>query len=110
MASKKDLMKTDRNLPVPNAPRANGVAAMAIVLPVALGAFVSWLTLNPAGVIVGALVGALLSQSPKIAKQWEKAVVLRLGRYVGLRGPGLFFILPLLDSVSAWVDQRIITT
>ena len=52
----------------------------------------------------------LLMQAPKVAKQWEKAVVLRLGRFVGLRGPGLFWIMPLLDSVSAWVDQRIITT
>jgi regulator of protease activity HflC (stomatin/prohibitin superfamily) len=41
-----------------------------------------------------------------IARQWERAVVLRLGRYVGLRGPGLFWIIPFVDNVSAWVDRR----
>jgi len=65
---------------------------------------------NPAGAIVGVLLGLLLAQSPKIARQWERAVVLRLGRYVGLRGPGLFWIIPFVDSISAWVDQRVITT
>jgi regulator of protease activity HflC (stomatin/prohibitin superfamily) len=55
-------------------------------------------------------VGLLLAQSPRIAKQWEKAIVLRLGRYVGIRGPGLFWIVPLIDTVSSWIDQRVITT
>jgi len=66
--------------------------------------------LNPAGIIAGVLLGLLLAQSPKIARQWERAVVLRLGRYVGLRGPGLFWIIPFVDTVSTWVDQRVITT
>jgi regulator of protease activity HflC (stomatin/prohibitin superfamily) len=48
--------------------------------------------------------------APQVAKQWERAVVLRMGRYRGLRGPGLFWMIPLVDSVSAWVDQRVITT
>ena len=48
--------------------------------------------------------------SPRIARQWERAVVLRLGKYVGLRGPGLFWIIPLIDTVSSWIDQRVITT
>jgi len=54
--------------------------------------------------------GHLLALSPKVADQWERAVVLRLGRYIGLRGPGLFWILPLFDRVSSWIDQRIVTT
>jgi regulator of protease activity HflC (stomatin/prohibitin superfamily) len=49
-------------------------------------------------------------QSPKIAKQWERGVVLRLGKYVGLRGPGLFWVLPFMDTVTRWIDQRVITT
>ncbi|MFY9607447.1 MAG: slipin family protein [Blastocatellia bacterium] len=65
---------------------------------------------NPFGVIAGFILGSLLAQSPKVAKQWEKAIVLRLGRYVGFRGPGLFWIIPLIESVSTWIDQRIITT
>jgi regulator of protease activity HflC (stomatin/prohibitin superfamily) len=49
-------------------------------------------------------------QSPKVAQQWERAVVLRLGRYIGLRGPGLFWVVPFVDTVTAWIDQRVITT
>ncbi len=56
------------------------------------------------------LVGLLLMQSPRIAEQWERAVMLRLGRFVGLRGPGLFWIVPFVDRVSSWIDQRTITT
>jgi regulator of protease activity HflC (stomatin/prohibitin superfamily) len=52
----------------------------------------------------------VLSFSPKVAQQWEKSVVLRLGKFVGLRGPGLFWIVPLLDRVSVYIDQRVITT
>ena len=54
--------------------------------------------------------GIILAQSPKIAKQWERGVVLRLGKYIGLRGPGLFWVVPLIDDVSSWIDQRVITT
>ena len=68
------------------------------------------MTLNPGGAIVGVLLGLLLAQSPKIARQWERAVVLRLGKFVGLRGPGLFWIVPFVDQISAWIDQRVITT
>jgi len=75
-----------------------------------LGALATLLTLNPAGAIVGVLLGLLLAQSPKIARQWERAVILRLGKYVGLRGPGLFWLVPFVDQVSAWIDQRVITT
>jgi regulator of protease activity HflC (stomatin/prohibitin superfamily) len=56
------------------------------------------------------LLGLILMQSPKIAQQWERAVVMRLGRFVGLRGPGLFWIAPLIDTVSTYIDQRTITT
>jgi regulator of protease activity HflC (stomatin/prohibitin superfamily) len=91
-------------------PRVNVVSAVVLIVPLLLGALVTWLTFNPAGAIVGAILGALLSQAPKVARQWERAVVLRLGKYVGLRGPGLFWIIPFVDSISAWVDQRVITT
>ena len=82
---------------------------MAFLAPVLLGALATLLTLNPAG-IVGVLLGLLLAQSPKIARQWERAVVLRLGRYIGLQGPGLFWIVPFVDTCPAWIDQRVITT
>jgi regulator of protease activity HflC (stomatin/prohibitin superfamily) len=46
----------------------------------------------------------------KIADQWEKAVILRLGRFVGLRGPGLFWILPIVDTIPVWIDHRVMVT
>jgi regulator of protease activity HflC (stomatin/prohibitin superfamily) len=57
-----------------------------------------------------AVIGVVLMQAPRVAQQWERAVVLRLGRFVGLRGPGLFWIVPFVDTVSSWIDQRTITT
>ena len=45
-----------------------------------------------------------------VADQWEKAVILRMGKYKGLRGPGLFFILPIIDSIDRYVDQRVRVT
>jgi regulator of protease activity HflC (stomatin/prohibitin superfamily) len=57
------------------------------------------------------LVGSfVLSLSPRVAEQWEKGVVLRLGRFVGLKGPGLFWIIPLIDRVAFWIDLRVRTT
>lgn len=93
-----------------NTPRVNIIAALLLAAPTALGLLLTLLTLNPTGVIVGTLLGLILALSPRIAKQWERAVVLRLGRYVGLRGPGLFWVIPMIDSVANYVDQRIITT
>jgi regulator of protease activity HflC (stomatin/prohibitin superfamily) len=46
----------------------------------------------------------------KMANQWEKAVVLRLGKFRGLRGPGVFWIIPIVDSVTAWIDHRVMVT
>src|SRR6266513_185839 len=97
-------------LPAQNAPRLNIVAASLFLFPLILGIIPTVMLKSPAGVIAGIILGLLLAQAPKVAKQWEKAVVLRLGRYVGIRGPGLFWIVPLIDAVSSWIDQRIITT
>src|SRR5260370_42078584 len=104
------LIETRSNLPAPNAPRVNFIADVAFVVPVLLGALSTLMTLNPVGAIAGVLLGLFLAQAPKIARQWERAVVLRLGKYVGLRGPGLFWIIPFVDSISTWIDQRVITT
>jgi regulator of protease activity HflC (stomatin/prohibitin superfamily) len=59
---------------------------------------------------ISGLVAIVVSSSIKIADQWEKAVVLRLGRFHSLRGPGLFFIIPIVDTVAYWIDIRVITT
>ena len=110
MSSHTSLIETRSNLPSVDTPRINVISAVAFLLPLLVGALATWITFNPVSVIVGLLLGLFLAQSPKIARQWERAVVLRLGRYVGLRGPGLFWIIPFVDTVSAWIDQRVITT
>jgi len=110
MAEITSLVQTQRNLPAQNTPRVNVISAVALLTPLLLGLLTLWFTGNPFGVIVGAILGVLLAQSPKIARQWERAVVLRLGKYTGLRGPGLFWIFPFVDSIPAWIDQRVITT
>lgn len=58
----------------------------------------------------GFVISFLISQSIKVAQQWEKAVVLRLGRFHGLAGPGVFFTIPLVDTIPYWIDQRISAT
>src|SRR5919106_3228956 len=88
----------------------NVVAVAVLLVVVAPGAVAFVLTRNPFPLIVAAVVGIVLMQSPRIAQQWERAVVLRLGRFAGLRGPGLFWVVPFMDRVSAWIDQHTITT
>jgi regulator of protease activity HflC (stomatin/prohibitin superfamily) len=56
------------------------------------------------------LIGTLLMFSLKVANQWEKAVVLRLGKFMGLRGPGLFWVIPLVDVIPSWIDHRVMVT
>lgn len=91
--------------------RGPNVIAMFLVFAcLGAGGLVSWLVQDAWPMPVAAVLGAIAAGSPKVAKQWERAVVLRLGRYVGLRGPGLFWIVPGFESVSTWIDQRTITT
>lgn len=60
--------------------------------------------------IISFLIALAISIAIKVADQWEKAVVLRLGKFHALSGPGLFFIIPIVDSVAYWIDVRVITT
>ena len=85
----------------------NGVALAAFVVCTAAGAVASALMNNPGPVIAGALVGTYLLFAIKVVQQWEKVALLRLGKYVGLRGPGMVMIVPVLETLSAFVDQRI---
>jgi regulator of protease activity HflC (stomatin/prohibitin superfamily) len=59
---------------------------------------------------VGTLIGFYFLFAIKVAKQWQKAAVLRMGRFVGLRGPGVFHVVPIVDSLSQYVDQRVRVT
>lgn len=56
------------------------------------------------------VVAAITSSALRVADQWSKAVVLRLGKFRALRGPGLFFIIPLIDTIPYWIDTRVLTS
>src|SRR6202162_3912490 len=85
----------------------SGIGRSMFVICLLAGAIVSAATRYPAGIISGAAVGIYLMFAIRVADQWEKVAVLRLGRYVGLRGPGVFHIIPIVDSLSRFVDQRV---
>jgi regulator of protease activity HflC (stomatin/prohibitin superfamily) len=85
----------------------NQVAVTAFVLFVGAGAAVSAGMHHPAPAVVGGLIGLYLLFAIKVVQPWEKVALLRLGRYVGLRGPGLFHIVPVFETVSPYVDQRV---
>jgi regulator of protease activity HflC (stomatin/prohibitin superfamily) len=60
--------------------------------------------------IAWVLIGTYVLFAVKVAAQWEKAVVLRLGKFRGLKGPGMFWIVPILDSIPSWIDHRVMVT
>ena len=87
---------------------APGVAAFGVCL--ALGAVATALLRSPIPFYAGVLVGVYCMLSIKVVRQWEKVAVLRLGRYVGLREPGMFWIIPIIDTLTPYVDQRVRVT
>jgi regulator of protease activity HflC (stomatin/prohibitin superfamily) len=60
--------------------------------------------------VIAFIIALIVSLSIKVADQWNRAVVLRLGRFQSLRGPGLFFIIPVIDVIPYWIDIRVIST
>jgi len=96
--------------PAPDLAQFNVVAVTIFIVAAGVGLVLTLQTNNPYWVAGGILLGVLLAQAPRVAQQWERAVVLRLGRFVGLQGPGLFWIVPFVDKIGRVVDQRVITT
>ena len=106
--------------PMFNIPRGDSITSLnqyvnpvgiAIFVACALAGGATTVSLNsPWPIVIGILTGVFFLFGVKVANQWEKAAVLRFGKYTGLRGPGLFFILPIVDSVSQFVDQRVRVT
>jgi regulator of protease activity HflC (stomatin/prohibitin superfamily) len=87
-----------------------------VLILAAIGAAV-WLSEAGAGPVLTELVTLLILLvacyilfALKVANQWEKGVLLRFGKYQGLRGPGMFWIVPVVDSVAAWIDHRVMVT
>jgi regulator of protease activity HflC (stomatin/prohibitin superfamily) len=85
----------------------SGIALLLFVISIVIGLAVSEAVHNQAPAIFGALVGVYFLFAIKVVRQWEKVAVLRLGRYVGLRGPGLCHIIPVVETLSPYVDQRV---
>src|SRR3954470_4046723 len=99
--------------------KAKGVNQPAIVLSVlvaAAAAYCAWHGQETGArsfywiAALLAIIAALIPQSLMIADQWERAIVLRLGKLHAIRGPGMFAIVPFIDNVASWLDQRIQTT
>jgi regulator of protease activity HflC (stomatin/prohibitin superfamily) len=87
--------------------QVSGVAVALFATSVASGVGITAVAGNRLPLFAGLLIGVYLLFSIKIADQWEKVAVLRLGRYIGLRGPGLFHVIPIVDRLSRYVDQRV---
>ncbi|HTS01500.1 MAG TPA: slipin family protein [Thermoanaerobaculia bacterium] len=88
----------------------SGPSVLAFVLWAVAGVALTAATGSPFPVVAGVLVGVIFLFSLKVANQWERAVVLRFGKFQGLKGPGLFVLVPIVDQVSHLVDQRVRVT
>ena len=87
--------------------RISGVARTLCLFSCAAGAALAFSLRTAVPLGVGLAAGLYLLFSIRVADQWEKVAVLRFGRYQGLRGPGLFHIVPIMNSLSRYVDQRV---
>ncbi len=105
-----NALATSKTQQIAWSPRVNVVAVLMFIIVASPGLVLAIRRNNPLWFLGSLILVGILAMSPKIAKQWEKGVILRLGKFVGLRGPGLFWVVPLIDSVSTWIDQRVITT
>ena len=98
--------------------RQNGSFGMLVfVVIVGLGAGLAFLVNSIAGNVPAVGIGvmafvlaSIASASIRVADQWDRAVILRLGKFHALKGPGLFFLIPVVDSIPYWIDIRVITT
>jgi regulator of protease activity HflC (stomatin/prohibitin superfamily) len=97
--------------------KSNSLSALVFVVIAGIGAALAYfahLAANNAasiGIFCAAIVLAfIVSSAIQVADQWSKAVVLRLGKFRSLEGPGLFFIIPLIENIPYWLDTRVLTS
>lgn len=98
--------------------RFNAFASLIFVLILIIGASIAYSSYSSQAdtggtmvtIVLAFVIAALVSSAVKVADQWEKAVVLRLGKFRVIQGPGLFFIIPIIDAIPYWIDTRVITT
>src|SRR5450432_4312934 len=97
-----DAMRTDRL-----ALRISSIGVTLFVISLAIGLGASALAGGPVPLFAMALVGLYLLFAIRVADQWERVAVLRFGKYIGLKGPGLFHLIPVVDTITRYVDQRV---
>ena len=90
--------------------RVSGVGVLMFVVCVIAGAMAAAATKSPAYIYGGGIAGVYVLLAIKVVDQWERVAVLRFGRYRQLRGPGVFLIIPIVDTLSRYVDQRVRVT
>src|SRR6478752_1635017 len=97
--------------------QTNSVAALVFIIVLAIGAGLAYAMYGVSTswasnwlIIAALIVAFVVSFATKVADQWDRAVVLRLGRFHVLRGPGLFFIIPIIDTIPYWIDTRVIAS
>ncbi len=88
----------------------NGVSFLAFFLSVLAGIAAAVAGQSPAALVGGIVLGVYLLFALKVANQWERAVVLRFGKFQGLKGPGFFALIPVIDQITQLVDQRVRVT
>ena len=92
-------------------PKVNPISITIFIVMFGLTGWLFYLEyLNVPAAIILTIVSILIARSIHIADQWEKAVVLRMGKFNGLKGPGIFMIVPILDKVDKFIDQRVRVT
>jgi len=96
---------------------SSSFAALIFVIIAGIGAAITFAvykaTANPQCAWIGGVglvIAVLVSMAIKVADQWDRAVILRLGKFRSLNGPGVFFIIPIIDAIPYWIDTRVITT
>mgnify|MGYP001552428392 CR=1 FL=1 len=104
------MRNSRNNLRPARGSRFNIVSIALLLGSILVGVVLSAILISPFPAILLAVLGVILAQAPRVAQEWERGVVLRLGRFVGLRGPGLFWVTPFVETVNSWIDQRVITT
>ena len=89
--------------------KTSSFAALIFIVILGIGAGLTY-AVNAVWIgIITVVIAVVVSAAIKVADQWEKVVILRLGKFRSLKGPGLFFIIPIIDTIPYWIDTRVIT-
>ncbi len=92
---------------------ASAIPFLIFVVIFGIGLAIALVMPEPGRYVVGIvafIIAAIAALATNIANQWQRAIVLRLGRYTAMRGPGIFFIIPIIDTIPYWIDIRVITS